>query len=128
MSTDSPCLRHGCYACCEATEMPLTEADVARLEGAGFDAGRFTVEGGGDVRLANVDGACYFLRGGRCSAYETRPEGCRVYPLVYDERVHKFVMDPVCPHGAEFPVTREDKERLKRLLHRIDRETAKRRG
>ncbi len=108
--------------------MPLTEMDVERLEKMGFDADEFTVEAEGEVRLVNVRGSCYFLENGRCRAYEARPEGCRIYPVVYDERIHKFVLDVVCPNKADFSLTREDKDRLKRLLHRIDREKGKRRG
>jgi Fe-S-cluster containining protein len=107
--------------------MPLTEADVAQLKRMGHDAIEFTVQAEGEVRLANVRGSCFFLENGRCRVYEARPEGCRVYPVVYDERIYKFVLDPTCPHGAEFSVTREDRDRLKRLLHRIDREMEKRR-
>lgn len=126
LSDGSPCLRHGCVACCLETEMPLTEDDLRGIEKLGFKRADFTVEAEGETRLRNVNRACFFLEGGRCKIYEGRPEGCRIYPLVYDVDTHKFVYDPVCPHGAEFKATREDKERLKRLIRRLDREAAKR--
>lgn len=76
-----------CGDCCRQTRMPLTGRDVARLASAGFDPGEFTVRDGGVVRLRNVDGYCYFYdRVSRaCRVYELRPEGCRLYPVVFVE-------------------------------------------
>ena len=125
---ESPCLRHACFDCCEKTEMPLTEDDIEHLEKLGNKRGEFTVQVEGEIRLANRHGECFFLDVGRCSAYQSRPCGCRIYPLIYDERIHKFVLDPVCPYRAEFEPSRKNKDQLKRLLRRIDRETAKRLG
>ncbi|HIH87860.1 TPA: YkgJ family cysteine cluster protein, partial [Candidatus Bathyarchaeota archaeon] len=85
----------------------------------------FTVEAEEETRLKNRGKNCFFLEGGKCGIYENRPEGCRIYPLVYDVDAHKFVYDPVCPHSAEFKATREDKDRLKRLIRRLEREAAK---
>ena len=125
LSDGSPCICHGCVACCLETEMPLTEDDLKRIEKLGFKRADFTVEVEGETRLRNVKRACFFLREGRCGVYEGRPEGCRIYPLVYDVDSHKCVYDPVCTHAADFMATREDKERLKRLIRRLDREAAK---
>jgi len=104
----------------------LTESDVMQLERAGFGRKEFTVEVEGEARLANVHGVCYFLKSGMCGVYDLRPEGCKLYPVVYDERIHKFILDLVCPHRAEFRIASEYKERLKKLLHRINRETDQR--
>jgi len=106
--------------------MPLIEDDIRRIEKLGFRRADFTVEVEGETRLRNVNKTCYFLREGRCVIYEDRPEGCRIYPLVYDVNISKFVYDTVCPHSIEFKVTREEKERLKRLIRHLDRETEKR--
>ncbi len=125
LSNGSPCLRHLCVACCIETEMPLTEEDLKRIEKLGFKRTDFTVEVDGETRLKNKAKQCFFLKEGRCSIYEARPEGCRIYPLVYDVDAHKFVFDSVCLHGAEYKATREDKDRLKRLIRRLEREAAK---
>jgi hypothetical protein len=106
--------------------MPLTEVDVKRLREAGFDSAEFSVEVDGEVRLRNVGGSCFFLRDGRCAAYEARPSGCRLYPLVYEVASHKFVLDPLCPHGSEFKPTREEKDALRSLIGRVERERARR--
>ena len=118
LSDGSLCQHHRCVACCLETEMPLTEDDLRRIELLGFERA--------ETRLRNVKKACFFLRERICIVYEGRPEGCRIYPLVYDLDAHKFIYDTVCPHSAEFKATREDKERLKRLIRQLDREAEKR--
>jgi len=123
LSDGSPCLRHGCVACCIETEMPLTEEDLKRIEKLGFKRIDFTVEAEGETHLKNRDKMCYFLEDGMCLIYENRPEGCRIYPLVYDVYSHKFIYDQVCLHSAEFKATRVDKDRLKHLIHRIEKRT-----
>ena len=126
LSNGSLCLDRNCVTCCLETEMPLTEDDMKRIEKLGFKRLEFTVEVEGETRLLNVNGTCFFLKDGRCKIYVDRPEGCRIYPLVYDVETHKFVYDKVCPHYSEFKATREDKDRLKRLIRKLDREAAKR--
>ncbi len=126
LSDGSPCLRNRCIACCLETEMPLTEDDIKRIEKLGFKRADFTVEAEGETRLRNVKKSCFFLRVGKCIVYEERPEGCRIYPLVYDVDSHKFVYDTVCIHSSEFKAKREDKDKLKRLITKLDKESSKR--
>jgi hypothetical protein len=126
LSRGLPCLRHRCVACCLQTEMPLTEDDVKRIEKLGFKRTEFIFEAGEETRLRNVNRTCFFLKDERCSVYEERPEGCRIYPLIYDLDTHKFVYDTVCSYSTEFKVTREEKDRLKRLIKKLDREAKKR--
>jgi Fe-S-cluster containining protein len=125
LSNGSPCIRHDCIACCIETEMPLTEDDLKRIEKLGFARVDFTLKAEGETRLKNKAKHCFFLEDARCKIYENRPEGCRIYPLVYDVDSHKFVYDTVCPYSAEFKATHEDKERLKRLIRKLEREAAK---
>ena len=95
--------------------MTLTEADVERLRGAGHrDFAR--VNGDGDLELVNREGRCVFLEDGRCRAYEVRPEGCRLYPLVLDLGDGRVVRDLFCPYRDEFPVTAERVRRLRRSV------------
>ena len=89
-----------CALCCYNTEMPLTEDDMRRLEALGYRREEFAVKGPDGVwRLRNVDGHCFFLdpRTGACKVYPYRPQGCRLYPLVYDPDSDAVIVDPECP-------------------------------
>jgi Fe-S-cluster containining protein len=97
--------------------------DLKRIEKLGYKRADFTVHYEGETRLKNRGKTCCFLEDGRCMVYENRPEGCRIYPLVYDVYSHKFISDKVCLHSAEFKATRADKDRLKHLIRRIEKRT-----
>ena len=108
----TPCLTKQCSQCCRQTEMPLTKADITRLEVAGHDRSSFSIIlTDGSVRLANAEEtkACVFLKTessdlhapGTCQAWDDRPEGCRIYPLVLDE-LDKPFLDELCPHRNDF--------------------------
>jgi len=95
-----------CALCCYNTEMPLTEEDIARLEALGYQRSEFAVLGEDGVhRLRNVDGHCFFLdpATGACRVYWAKPEGCRLYPLVYDAEQGRVVVDPECPAADSIP-------------------------
>lgn len=101
--------------------MPLTEDDLMRIEKLGFKRIDFAVEAEGETRLRNRGRMCFFLEDGKCMIYDNRPEGCSIYPLVYDVDSHKFILDSICLHRTDFKATRADKDRLKRLIHRLER-------
>jgi dCTP deaminase len=123
---DAPCLEKGCYECCLETEMPLTRGDVERLAGLGHDPVAFTLVEDGFAFLTNVEGRCYFLdHEGRCSAYEERPGGCRLYPLVLTEDMADFSLDHLCPHRAAVQPEEGHRTSLLQLLDRIARERMK---
>jgi uncharacterized protein len=126
LSCGALCIRNGCVACCLETYMPLIEEDIKRIEKLGFKRTEFTIYAEGETRIRNINGACFFLEKGRCQVYSNRPEGCSTYPLVYDMDFHKFTFDPDCPHSADFRATKEDKDKLKRLIRRIERESENR--
>jgi len=99
----APCIERGCHACCLDTEMPLTEEDLGRLLATGRAAEEVSVTAAdGGMRLAQHRRGplCGARADGRCSAYEARPEGCTLYPLVLDEASGDVVVDQVCPHAG----------------------------
>jgi hypothetical protein len=115
-----------CGKCCEETEMLLSEADMKRLEKAGYDARRFARQDKhGYVRLRNCHGFCVFydVERRRCRVYRHRPLGCRVYPVIFGEE-EGVILDDICP--VRETVSRVELERkgktVVRLLRRIDRE------
>jgi Fe-S-cluster containining protein len=105
--------------------MTLTERDVSRLEAAGF-RGFCREAASGELRLRNRDGRCVLLGGGRCRAYDARPEGCRLYPLVLDLDDDRVVLHTFCPHRREFRFEPEDERRLRRSVEQDERESERR--
>jgi len=90
-----------CEKCCEETEMELSSRDIRRLEEVGHHREEFTVTGeDGVTRLRNIGKWCYFYNHAekRCRAYEIRPIGCYLYPVVYSVN-EGVVIDELCPMG-----------------------------
>lgn len=117
-----PCVKHRCVQCCIETRMPLSHQDIKRILKIGYRLEDFAVEKGKGWRLKNLSGRCVFLSEGSCKIYSHRPEGCRIYPLVYNENMKKAVIDPLCPYGYEFKVREEDVKRLRILLELLEKE------
>lgn len=109
--------------------MPILEADIARLEALGFRREAFSVLDDELVpQLRMVDGHCYFLREGRCGVHESRPEGCRLYPLVHDQYTGRVTRDDFCPFAHEFPEDGEVARRVELVLATLRREAEERSG
>ena len=113
------CVRHKCVECCLETRMPLSNFDLKRILKLGYKLECFAVKTDGEWRLKNNSGRCVFLITEGCGIYRHRPEGCRLYPLVYDENLGKVVVDPSCPYGYLFEVQKNDVKRLKILLAKL---------
>ncbi|HET6404060.1 MAG TPA: YkgJ family cysteine cluster protein [Candidatus Thermoplasmatota archaeon] len=129
MSLRSPCVTHGCAACCYDTEMPLTEDDIRRLEALGHDRAAFvawSAEGTAQLATRAPDDAaapgrpCFFLKANACSVYADRPQGCRIYPLVLNEH-GRLLRDDECPHRGEFALDAGAKRRIQRVLSNLAR-------
>jgi hypothetical protein len=121
-----------CGVCCEKTEMMLSNADIKRLEGMGYDRQKFVRQDRhGFIRLRNRRGFCVFYDVERCGCriYGHRPLGCRVYPVIYSEQ-EGIVVDDLCPMKdtvSKIELDREGKKLMK-LLQRIDAEATCRRN
>ena len=118
-----PCVKHKCMKCCIETSMPLSRSDMKRILKEGYQFRDFAVKIGKEWCLRNSSGRCIFSSEGVCKIYSFRPEGCRIYPLVYDENTRKAMLDPTCPYGYDFEVREEDVKNLKILLKRLKKET-----
>jgi Fe-S-cluster containining protein len=81
------------------TEMELSEDDIGRLERMGYSRKEVSTIGeDGIPRLRNVGRWCYFYDSVKklCRIYESRPLGCRLYPIVYS--IYGWVtVDQLCP-------------------------------
>ena len=107
-----------CGRCCYKTEMPLSREDIKRIEDLGYPRDHFLIWRKGLPRLRNTDGHCVFLdvTSGKCMIYPHRPEGCRLYPLIYT-RARGVMVDPLCPKAGSIPIS--DVRRLAPVLIKL---------
>lgn len=128
----SPCVRHACTICCFDTNMPLTLADLGRLTARGERIDDFSEpdEEEGFLRLRNTeDGHCHFLLpDGRCRVQTDKPEGCRLYPFIYDGDNDTVIRDGICPFNREFEPPPAIEAKVRELIARLDVEAAGRRA
>ena len=97
--------------------MTLTREDADRIEALGYDRKDFLVRGmAGFCELKNIDGHCYFYNPEtkECKIYESRPEGCRYYPIIYHSVKRKCLVDKDCPSGET--VSREE---IRKICHKV---------
>jgi uncharacterized protein len=121
-----------CGVCCTETEMLLSKKDIKRLMDKGYSQKQFVrYDKQGYATLKNRDGYCVFydLKNRRCSEYENRPSGCRVYPVIVDEDVG-IILDTICESRST--ISEQEKcvkgKRVVKLLEIIDAEAAERRS
>jgi Fe-S-cluster containining protein len=120
LSSGIPCTSHSCMQCCLETSMPLSSSDITRIVNLGYELCDFvTTLAGGAYQLRNIAGRCVFLSEVGCTIYPDRPEGCQLYPLIWDEDFGQAVRDHLCPHAGEFDVRKPDRTNLKKLIGRL---------
>jgi Fe-S-cluster containining protein len=110
--------------------MVLCKKDIKSLEKRGFNQSQFiNFDKNGYAVLKNRDGYCVFydLKNRKCSVYEDRPKGCRVYPVILEEETG-VIIDDICQ--SRNTITLEEKkikgEKVIRLLEIIDAEALER--
>jgi hypothetical protein len=118
--TKDICLQYGCIKCCLNTEMPLSALDIARIKGLGFSENSFIVKKNGNRQLKNLSGRCVFHNGQRCTIYNHRPEGCQLYPVIFNEDMGEPLLDSYCPHHEEFQLTPSISRKVIRLVRKLD--------
>lgn len=106
--------------------MALSEEDMRRIESLGYKRESFAVESKGFVILKNVNHRCVLHDGTRCTIYDTRPRGCRLYPVVFAEYSGRSTMDRMCPFWSEFSYTPESSRESKNLHRQLIEEARKR--
>jgi len=101
--------------------MPLSLLDIDGISQHGYRFKEFVVKRRRLRHLKNINGRCVFLGDNGCIIYSFRPEGCRLYPLVYNEKYGKVVIHDLCPNGHEFKVRREDIENLYAFFKKLSK-------
>lgn len=122
----SVCLDNKCIKCCKETKMLLSEKDIERIKKLGFSYEFFVDQINGWLQLKNREGLCVFQNGKQCAIYKNRPEGCQLYPLIYDKDNNCAVLDEECPHRTKFLRTNDLRKKLLSLVSRVEVERSKR--
>jgi len=104
------------------TQMLLSNSDIARIKDHGFPENSFVLERNGSRQLKNLSGRCVFHDGKRCTIYDYRPEGCRLYPAVFDENKEKVILHQYCPHHEKFQLKPHTSSEVISLIRKLDLE------
>ena len=123
---NSYCMDYKCIQCCLDTNMILSNADIERIKALGFDTKFFVSKNKGWLQLKNNNGRCVFHDSILCSIYEHRPEGCKLYPIIYDKDKNCAVFDGDCPHRHRFKMFNNAKQQLYILISKVEAEKAQR--
>jgi Fe-S-cluster containining protein len=105
--------------------MLLSLDDIKRIKELGFSRDFFVDEVDGWLQLKNKDGLCVFHDRSSCTIYESRPSGCRLYPVIYDADNDCAIIDEECPYGTYFSLTTCIEKELFSLVDQIKNERQK---
>jgi len=99
--------------------MLLSNNDIEKIEQLGYNRYFFTKSKKGWLKLKNKDGKCVFHNGNICIIYDNRPEGCMLYPLIFNEENKCAVVDEDCPYENCFRFNKKSFNQLYALVTRI---------
>lgn len=122
------CRNNHCIKCCQETRMPLTNKDIKRITSLGFKTKFFIKSRNGWLQLKNKDGKCVFNDGLMCVIYKNRPEGCRLYPVIYDKDEDCAIFDKYCPYTENFKISKRKADMLYALVSKLEFEKTQRKG
>jgi len=105
--------------CCINTSMLLSNIDIENIEQIGYNRYYFTRSKKGWLKLKNKDGKCVFHNGKICLVYQNRPEGCELYPLIFNKESNSAVVDEDCPYGDNFSFNKKSVNQLFKLVTQI---------
>ena len=118
----SCCMDYKCIQCCLESEMLLSNEDIERIKGLEFAPEFFITKRDGRLQLMNYNGRCVFHNGIGCSIYENRPEGCKLYPIIYDKEKNCAVLDEDCPYRDKFEISKTSIRKISALVLKLEYE------
>ncbi len=118
----SCCQEYGCIHCCKDTHMPLSYDDVARISRLGYASHFFVRRLRSWLQLQNRKGKCVFHNGTGCIIYDNRPDGCQLYPVIFDKELDSAVVDDECLHRDCFKLSDDRVQKLYALVSKIEHE------
>jgi Fe-S-cluster containining protein len=116
------CIKNKCIKCCIQTSMILTYKDIEKINKLGYNKNFFISFKNGWINLKNKYGRCVFHNGLKCIIYNSRPEGCRLYPLIFDNIYKSANLDSECPYKEYFNFDLKDNKKLYNLIKRLKSE------
>lgn len=99
--------------------MILSNKDIEKIEQIGYNINYFMKSKKGWQKLKNKDGKCVFHNGKMCIIYDNRPEGCRLYPLIFNKENKMAVVDEDCPYENCFRFNNKSVNQLYRLVTQV---------
>jgi Fe-S-cluster containining protein len=106
--------------------MVLSYHDIENIQKIGYDRQFFVSENKGWLQLKNHNGRCVFHNGTRCTIYHSRPEGCTLYPVVYDKDNNSAILDSECPQKHCFLLSKVKSQQLHSLISILENERTER--
>ena len=122
----SCCITYKCIQCCLDTNMLLSNQDIERIKRLGFDINFFVTRKDGWIQLKNQNGRCVFHNSTMCSIYKNRPDGCKLYPIIYDKGKKHAVLDKDCPQRNKFHLSKSNTKQLYDLVSKLENERTER--
>jgi uncharacterized protein len=116
------CLETKCLQCCIKTNMILSYRDVESIQKLGYARRFFVIEHEGWLQLRNHQGRCVFHNGIHCTIYNQRPEGCSLYPVVYNKDDKSVILDDECPQKHCFVLSKAKEEQITTLISLLEQE------
>jgi len=108
--------------------MLLSNRDIEKIEQLGYDRYYFRKSKKGWLKLKNKNGKCVFHNGKICIIYNNRPEGCMLYPLIFNRENKSAIVDEDCPYENYFRFNKKSVNQLYSLVTRIIYERKNRRN
>lgn len=99
--------------------MLLSNSDIQNIENIGYNRNYFVRNKNGWLKLKNKDGRCVFHNGEKCIICDHRPEGCKLYPLIFDDDYKRAIIDKDCPYHEYFKFNKKDINQLFTLVNKI---------
>lgn len=116
-----------CGNCCLDTEMMLSNEDILRILSKAKPKYEFYYEKDGFLYLANYENRCIFYNASdkKCTIHRYRPQGCRLYPFVYDNG--KCVVDKDCLNRENIKFIKKRKsKKVKKFVKLLEKECEER--
>jgi Fe-S-cluster containining protein len=122
---ENVCIKNKCIRCCENTMMILSIDDIKNIENLGFKKNFFVLQKEGWMLLKNNKGRCVFHDDIKCTIYNNRPIGCKLYPVIYDKDKNCAILDKDCPYRTCFKISSSIISKLFLTVKKLEYEKSK---